>query len=145
MALYRFGTRTLALTLILLLVGCTVPAFVVPVPKAPPRDYIAEMKAYARVHHLAYWIFCLDWNDNPDQQFQAMFCDSVNGDCPLVYIEDGMRRWQAAQGPTQQEAARRLLREVALKGMIQAEHNEAALHQKMENRQCPPPIEGKAE
>jgi len=108
-----------------------------------PHDYIAEMKSYARVHHLAYEIFCIDWSTDPDVQFQAEFCDTESGLCKgEFYIEDGGRGWQGAQGPTQAEAARRLLEKVSSVGMNPAKHEE---HIPARMRQCPPPIQGKAE
>lgn len=136
-------TGSLALAFSLFLAGCgsTIPTFVAPVPKSPPRDYIAEMKAYARVHHLAYWIFCLDWSDNPDAQFQAMLCNTEDGTCRGTYIEDGVREWMAASGPTQQEAAKRLMQAVAERGMYRADHKP----QDRTRRQCPLEIKGSAE
>jgi len=106
---------------------------------AKQRNGIAELIQLAKARHMHYWIFCVDWQDDPNAQFQANLCMD---DCHRIYIEDGAKGFWAEHGATQEEAARRLVDAIiAGKAPILPSHN-PDYERQHSHKQCPPPIEG---
>ena len=96
---------------------------------APPhRDSIAEVKAYARVHHMYYRIFCTDWQDDPNSQFQADMCPSA--ECQNDWM-NYHGKFIAGKGATQQSAADDLLDEISSDGWWEVDNRPVEQREKL--------------
>jgi hypothetical protein len=100
------------------------------------RDYLAELKELARKNNLYYVVFCTDWQNDPNFQFQAELCEA---DCRYQYVEEGGKRWWSGTGNTQQAAARDLI--IHFVG-AKEKFAHVAQHKNEVKHLCPPNIRG---
>jgi hypothetical protein len=109
---------------------------------APPvqHDWVEEMKAVARTRHMRYRIFCMDWRDDPEQQFQAMLCSQDCNSSHGLDLDD--QTWQFGTGPTQAEAAHNLLRNITVDDWYYPKPRATEKGKERTHKTCPPEIDG---
>lgn len=106
------------------------PNRLLPLPTPPKPDPIVELDQVCHLKHLRFQVFCTDYTQNPNHQFQA---DAEHAAEPetAIYVEDGALPFWAGTGPTESAAVESLLDSIALhtEGPLKPDHSpEYAAH-----------------